>query len=1002
MDRPASVHTGEEWCSGPSTCFGAPVAPRFDRHVAADRATMARVRREGNPAPTVDWDALEEELRRVPESFRQERFVSLPHVLEVLADDDPQACLEALRERRDRLDRAVDQVVRSYHVGFSQAIHNYAQILKRFSEAQAAANKIRRSLSECAAHADVQLGPLRRLYGKSITVSDVAKFLDEIQAVHGVPAKLEALVQRNDFRGAADVLVDASNTLNRSELQRVEGLKELRDGITKQRQGLRDRLVDEIHERVYGEGASRMGPGTTSDSSDDEDSLSSQILAATPQRRRSTDRLKTLGERTLSRRRSRHVRHSRTLSAFLGEGGLFNQGADDSLALSAVDVEELIECLSRLGELEVGKEELIKRVPVEIRGVIQEEVEYWLPKVAQILEDWKTSSTDPPFLSSKLHEEVKDFIGSLFISCRAILSSLIGVLRRMVGRRKNLAGTSQSDLKDELLPAVLKIWTAMQEELWNFITALGNVDVEVTSVKEQQTEGGKTSWLWRQNSSIGTEPSGPAVSYLTFSFDIDVEVDATGASQQSLQRADSLPKQEDFGKEETNFVQLKECGLATVYTLACMYRPVVEFSQIILQTMAKSLSAVGIDGGQISSGLPVKGLQERLTKYMEVHLLPTLAKDHKEKSSATLAQLNNGNLKPMDRSRQSLQGGMEVFLRVSSELSQQMDALKLFTSSVPVFTKEGVKIAETILRDSQQTVESMVVDATRNCLAYQMMGKEEVMDLLDQGRESWLHSRKRLPTSLIAGLRDAVRREMPFANSQLLSCTNGLVALTAGSSLLLQLVSCHSVRRIAKLAKHLSATLDQLSLTSLRMLQTFFMDLIATTVHYLHPLHRRTHIMESEESSRETSLPVMHLCKILSDVTDSVSFLTPDTYSTIFADLAAVAAYELISCSEDIKAINLPGIQQVKADCEALQATLLQLAVTEESRGMVRSEMARASDYFGFMAQPGEIAIACARKDPSLYSKEEYLRLLSITVPGRFVQEMDIAAMQEIIGGPNE
>eukprot|EP00236_Picocystis_salinarum_P002419 CAMPEP_0183832050 /NCGR_PEP_ID=MMETSP0807_2-20130328/5135_1 /TAXON_ID=88271 /ORGANISM="Picocystis salinarum, Strain CCMP1897" /LENGTH=963 /DNA_ID=CAMNT_0026077671 /DNA_START=47 /DNA_END=2938 /DNA_ORIENTATION=+ len=963
---------------------------------------MARVRREGNSTPAVDWDALEEELREVPESFRQERFVSLPHVLEVLADDDPQTCLEALRERRERLDRAVDQVVRSYHVGFSQAIHNYAQILKRFSEAQAAANKIRRSLSECAAHADVQLGPLRRIYGKSITVSDVAKFLDEIQAVHGVPAKLEALVQRNDFRGAADVLVDASNTLNRSELQRVEGLKELRDGITKQRQGLRDRLVDEIHERVYGEGASRMGPGTTSDSSDEEDSLSSQILAATPQRRRSADRLKTLGERTISRRRSRHVRHSRTLSAFLGEGGLFNQGADDSLALSAVDVEELLECLSRLGELEVGKEELIKRVPVEIRGVIEEEVEYWLPKIAQILEEWKTSPTGPPFLSSKLHEEVKDFIGSLFISCRAILSSLIGVLRRMVGRRKNLALASQSDLKEELLPAVLKIWTAMQEELWNFITALGNVDVEVKALKEQQTEGGKSSWLWRQNSSISTEVSEPAVSYLTFSFDIDVEVDATGASQQCLQRADSLPKQEDSGREETRFVQLKDCGLATVYTLACMYRPVVEFSQIILQTMAKSLSAVGIDGGQISAALPVKGLQERLTKYMEVHLLPTLAKDHKEKSSATLAQLNNGNMKPIDQSRQSLQGSMEVFLQVSSELSQQMDALKLFTSSVPVFTKEGVKIAETILRDSQQAVESMVVDATRNCLAYQMMGKEEVMDLLDQERESWLHSRKCLPTSLLVGLRDAVRGEMPFANSKLLSCSNGLVTLTAGSSLLLQLVSCHSVRRIAKLAKHLSATLDQLSLTSLRMLQTFFIDLMATTVHYLHPLHGRTHIMESEEGSRETSLPVMHLCKILSDVTDSVSFMTPDTYSIIFADLAAVAAHELISCSEDIKAINLPGIQQVKADCEALEATLLQLAVTEQSRGVVRSEMARASNYFGFMAQPGEIAIACARKDPSLYSKEEYLRLLSVAVPGRFVQEMDIAAMQEIIGGPNE
>lgn len=975
---------------------------RHGTSAPADRATMARVRRERRAPPAVDWDALEEELREVPESFRQERFASLPHVLEVLEHEDPQACLEALRERRDRLDHAVDQVVRSYHVGFSQAIHNYAQILKRFSEAQAAANKIRRSLSECAAHADVQLGPLRRLYGKSITVTDVAKFLDEIQAVHGVPARLEALVQQNDFRGAADVLVDASNTLQRNELQRVEGLKELRDGVYKQRQGLRDRLVDEIHERVYGEGASRMGPGTTSDSSDDDEPLVSQISAATPARPKSADRLKTLGERTLSRRRSRHVRHSRTLSAYVGEGGLFNQAADDSLALSAVDVEELIECLARLGELEVGKEELIKRAPVEVRGVIQEEVEYWLPKIAQDLEEWRRSDTDAPFLSPKLHEEVKDFVGSLFISCRAILSSLLGVLRRMVGRKNTPAGTPKTDLKDELLPAALQIWSAMQEELWTFITALADAEVEVKACEEEPTQGGKTSWLWRQNSSTTAELPEPTVSYLTFSFDIDVEVDTADVSKQSVQRTDSLPEHEEFGKEEANFAQLKECGLATVYTLACVYRPVVEFSQIILQTMVKSLSAVGIDGGQISAGLPDKGLQDKLTTYMEVHLLPVLAKDHKKKCRATLAQLDHGNLKATDQSRQPLHGETEVFLKASSELSQQLDALKLFTSSVPVFTKEGVHITEAILKDVEEAVELFVVDVTRGCLAYQMMGKEAVMDLLDQGTESWIHFGKGLPASLLIGLRDAVRREMPVVNSQLLSYTSGLLSLTAGSSLLLQLVSCSSVRRIAKLAKHLTVTLDQLRLTSLRMLQTLFLDLVATTVHYLHPLHGRTHIMESEEGALEISLPVMHLCKILNDVRDSVSFLTPETHSSIFADLAAIVSYELISCSEDIKAINRPGIQQVKTDCDALQAALLQLAVTEVSREMVQSEMARASNYFGFLCQPGEIAVACARKDPSLYSKEDYLRLLRITVSGRFVQDSDVATMHQVLEGTDE
>lgn len=61
--------------------------------------------------------------------WKERKFDSLPHVVEVLTSRDPQVSLRSLRKQRDSIEGLVDEVVRGYHSGFNKAIHNYSQVI---------------------------------------------------------------------------------------------------------------------------------------------------------------------------------------------------------------------------------------------------------------------------------------------------------------------------------------------------------------------------------------------------------------------------------------------------------------------------------------------------------------------------------------------------------------------------------------------------------------------------------------------------------------------------------------------------------------------------------------------------------------------------------------------------------------------------------------------------------------------------------------------------------
>ena len=95
----------------------------------------------------VDWREVERELEELPEDFKdQGAFDSLPHVVEILRTLDPSQALGELRDRQQRVEALVDDIVKGYHGGFNKSIHNYSEILRLFTEAQTQGKSIRTSL----------------------------------------------------------------------------------------------------------------------------------------------------------------------------------------------------------------------------------------------------------------------------------------------------------------------------------------------------------------------------------------------------------------------------------------------------------------------------------------------------------------------------------------------------------------------------------------------------------------------------------------------------------------------------------------------------------------------------------------------------------------------------------------------------------------------------------------------------------------------------------------
>ncbi|KAK9815816.1 hypothetical protein WJX72_010122 [[Myrmecia] bisecta] len=220
---------------------------KYSGSVAAASAAMSGFGQAGR----VDWELVDEELDKIPSEFKDPRFDSLRHVLNILSAVDAEAALEELRSQRDRIEEMVDDVVQGYHNGFNKAIHNYSQILHLFADSKGQVDTLRSSLEDAKRRLGAQSRNLQQQWRRSVTLGDIVRLLTDIQSVVDIPQRVQKLEEAKDWGIAVGVLLDGCNKLARREAAKVGALRDIKKEMSVRRASLQKQIVHEMEQRIY-------------------------------------------------------------------------------------------------------------------------------------------------------------------------------------------------------------------------------------------------------------------------------------------------------------------------------------------------------------------------------------------------------------------------------------------------------------------------------------------------------------------------------------------------------------------------------------------------------------------------------------------------------------------------------------------------------------------------------------------------------------------------------
>jgi len=232
-----------------------------------------------DPAGALDWDIVKAQLDSIDDTWKQPRFDSLPHVVEVITSPNVQAAVERLRETRDAIEELVDGVVRIYHNGFNKAIHNYSQILRVFRDSAGSLDGLKEDLGAARKLLGARHKLLQQQWSRSVTLRHVISLLDQIDKVAQVPARIEKLAAEKRYYAAVQLHLQSISMLDREGIQSVGALQDVRAELAKLCGVLFSKVTEDLHLHLYNRGDYSMNLAIVHEKDDD---ISSIVPALVP------------------------------------------------------------------------------------------------------------------------------------------------------------------------------------------------------------------------------------------------------------------------------------------------------------------------------------------------------------------------------------------------------------------------------------------------------------------------------------------------------------------------------------------------------------------------------------------------------------------------------------------------------------------------------------------------------------------------------------------------
>ncbi|KIK70793.1 hypothetical protein GYMLUDRAFT_32854 [Collybiopsis luxurians FD-317 M1] len=159
--------------------------------------------------------------------------------------------MDSFQDIKYKLFSALKGTVDKYYQAFAASLPHHASLLNHLSETQTQIDEARTALLESKEALGSKRADLVQMWSRGQTLEEMMRLLDQIEHLKAVPDLLETLMSEKRLLQASVLLVRNLKIINKTEMQEIGAVSDLRSYLLGQETALREILVDELHSHLF-------------------------------------------------------------------------------------------------------------------------------------------------------------------------------------------------------------------------------------------------------------------------------------------------------------------------------------------------------------------------------------------------------------------------------------------------------------------------------------------------------------------------------------------------------------------------------------------------------------------------------------------------------------------------------------------------------------------------------------------------------------------------------
>ncbi|OIV89564.1 hypothetical protein TanjilG_19241 [Lupinus angustifolius] len=438
-----------------------------------------------------------------------------------------------------------------------------------------------------------------------------------------------------------------------------------------------------------------------------------------------------------------------------------------------------------------------------------------------------------------------------------------------------------------------------------------------------------------------------------------------------------------------------------IYLAASVYRPVLQFTDKVASMLPAKYSQLGNDG-----------LLAFVENFVKDHFLPTMFVDYRKGVQQAIsspaafrprAHVVTSYTPSIENGRPVLQGLLAIDYLTKEVLG--------WAQAMPKFANDLVKYVQTFLERTYERCRTSYMEAVLEKQSYMLIGRHDIEKLMRldpssaflpnlPGQFNMENNSSDVETiEAELELSELLLNLRPIKQEYLIHDDNKLILLASLSDSLEYVAD--SIERLGqttqKASNHVEGKYHHSHSDSApaRSLASFAQDYRKLAVDCLKVLRiemqletifhmqemSNTEYLDDQDAEEPDDFIISLTAQITRRDEEMAPFISNAKRNYIFGGICGVAAHTSIKALEDMKSINLFGVQQICRNTIALEQALASIpSINSEA---VQQRLDRVRTYYELLNMPFEALLAFITEHMHLFSPAEYANLLNVQVPGR-------------------